>query len=62
MAMPPNNRKQADVIDGAQVLLNRNGSAPGQWLDTTFPGALGQHFRKLDPPAPRPAQGTTGTL
>jgi len=47
MAMPPNNRKQADVIDGAQVLLNRNGSAPGQWLDTTFPGALGQHFRKL---------------
>ena len=47
IAMPPNNRKQADVIEGAQVLPNRNGSAPGQWLDTTFPGALGQHFRKL---------------
>jgi nicotinamide-nucleotide amidase len=47
IAMPPNNRKQAEVLEGAVVLPNRNGSAPGQWLDTTFPGALGQHFRKL---------------
>ena len=47
IAMPPNNRKQAEVLEGAQILPNRNGSAPGQWLDTTFPGALGRHFRKL---------------
>ena len=47
IAMPPNNRKQAEVLEGAQILPNRNGSAPGQWLDTTFPGALGQRFRKI---------------
>jgi nicotinamide-nucleotide amidase len=40
--MPDNNQKQADVIEGATVLVNPNGSAPGQWLDTTFQG-----FRKL---------------
>jgi len=40
--MPENNLKQADVIDGATVLPNANGSAPGQWLDVTFEG-----FRKL---------------
>lgn len=32
--MPGNNDKQADLIDGAEVLLNPNGTAPGQWLDT----------------------------
>jgi nicotinamide-nucleotide amidase len=40
--MPPNNLKQADVLDGATVLANANGSAPGQWLDTTF-----DDYRKL---------------
>jgi len=30
--MPESNRKQALVIDGAEVLENRNGTAPGQWL------------------------------
>lgn len=30
--MPDSNRKQAFVIDGAEVLENRNGTAPGQWL------------------------------
>jgi len=34
MAMPPNNAKQADVLDGAEVLTNANGSAPGQYIDT----------------------------
>ncbi|MGB7191039.1 MAG: competence/damage-inducible protein A [Acidobacteriaceae bacterium] len=34
--MTRNNEKQADVIDGADVLDNPNGSAPGQWLDTTY--------------------------
>ena len=42
ITMPPNNLKQADVLDGATVLPNPNGSAPGQWLDVTFSG-----FRKL---------------
>jgi nicotinamide-nucleotide amidase len=34
MVMPPNNAKQADVLDGATILENKNGSAPGQYLDT----------------------------
>ncbi len=36
MAMPPNNERQAEVLDGAILLPNANGSAPGQWLDTEF--------------------------
>jgi len=42
ITMPQNNLKQADVLEGATVLPNPNGSAPGQWLDTTFDG-----YRKL---------------
>lgn len=42
MPMPENNLKQADIIDGAVILPNANGSAPGQWLDTIFSG-----YRKL---------------
>jgi len=42
ITMPPNNLKQADVLEGATVLPNPNGSAPGQWLDVTFSG-----YRKL---------------
>jgi nicotinamide-nucleotide amidase len=40
--MPSNNLKQADVLDGATLLPNPNGSAPGQWLDLTWQG-----YRKL---------------
>jgi nicotinamide-nucleotide amidase len=40
--MPQNNLKQADVLEGATLLPNPHGSAPGQWLDTIFRG-----FRKL---------------
>ncbi len=40
--MPANNLKQADLLQGATVLPNPNGSAPGQWLDTTWQG-----YRKL---------------
>jgi nicotinamide-nucleotide amidase len=40
--LPPNNLKQADVLEGAIVLPNVNGSAPGQWLDTRFGG-----YRKI---------------
>ena len=36
--MPPNNERQADVLSGAEVLPNPNGTAPGQWLDTTVDG------------------------
>lgn len=36
--MSPNNAKQADVLEGAVVLFNPNGTAPGQWLSGTFDG------------------------
>jgi nicotinamide-nucleotide amidase len=36
--MPPNNAKQADILTGAVVLPNANGSAPGQWLDVVVSG------------------------
>jgi competence/damage-inducible protein CinA-like protein len=42
MTIPRNNEKQADVLEGATVLQNAKGSAPGQWLDTVH----GKH-RKL---------------
>jgi nicotinamide-nucleotide amidase len=42
LPMPTNNLKQADVLEGATLLPNPNGSAPGQWLDTTWEG-----YRKL---------------
>ncbi len=36
--MTANNSKQADVIAGATVLQNANGSAPGQWLTGKYEG------------------------
>ena len=36
MTMTENNSRQADVIDGAVVLENPNGTAPGQWLDVVY--------------------------
>jgi len=42
MTITRNNEKQADVIEGATMLPNQLGSAPGQWLDTI----VGKH-RKL---------------
>ena len=47
ISMPPNNAKQADILDGATVLHNPNGSAPGQLLDTTVAGPDGQPHRKI---------------
>jgi nicotinamide-nucleotide amidase len=38
MPMPANNAHQADVIQGATILPNPNGSAPGQWLDLAYNG------------------------
>src|SRR5215472_11815926 len=34
--MPDNNAKQADILAGATVLPNSRGTAPGQWLQTTY--------------------------
>ena len=42
LPMPANNLKQADVLEGATLLPNPLGSAPGQWLDTDYEG-----YRKL---------------
>jgi nicotinamide-nucleotide amidase len=42
LPMPTNNLKQAHILEGATILPNPNGSAPGQWLDTVFSG-----YRKL---------------
>ncbi len=42
ITMPQNNLKQADVIAGATLLPNANGTAPGQWLDIAF-----SSYRKL---------------
>lgn len=36
--MSPNNAKQADVLEGATVLPNANGTAPGQWMCGKFDG------------------------
>ena len=36
--MTPNNAQQADVIAGATVLPNPNGSAPGQWISGQYEG------------------------
>jgi nicotinamide-nucleotide amidase len=47
MIMPPNNAKQADVLDGAIVLENKNGSAPAQFLDTTVSDTHGKPIRKI---------------
>jgi nicotinamide-nucleotide amidase len=47
MVMPPNNAKQADLLDGATLLENKNGSAPGQYLDTTIIGPEGKPIRKI---------------
>src|SRR6185312_10804480 len=42
VTMPENNAKQADVLDGAELLENATGSAPGQYIDTV----VGRH-RKI---------------
>src|SRR5271168_2229375 len=36
LTMTENNSRQADVIDGATILENAGGTAPGQWLDIVF--------------------------
>src|SRR6202050_3478257 len=36
--MSPNNAHQADVLEGATILPNPNGTAPGQWMSGKFDG------------------------
>lgn len=38
MTMTENNARQADVLEGAIVLHNPNGTAPGQYIDTVYDG------------------------
>jgi len=48
--MAPNNVKQADVLEGAAVLPNPNGTAPGQWIAGAFDGR--EHIVVLLPGPP----------
>ncbi len=48
--MSPNNLKQADVLEGATVLPNVNGTAPGQWVSGEFDGR--EHIIVLLPGPP----------
>ena len=48
--MSANNTKQADVLEGASVLPNPNGTAPGQWLSGEFDGR--EHIIVLLPGPP----------
>jgi nicotinamide-nucleotide amidase len=38
LQMPENNAQQGDVLQGAMVLPNTKGTAPGQWLETEYEG------------------------
>lgn len=53
--MSPNNAKQADVLEGASVLVNPNGTAPGQWLSGEFDGR--EHIILLLPGPPHEMKG-----
>ena len=57
LTMTENNSRQADVIDGATILENPNGTAPGQWLDIVY-----NEHRKLSHAAPRTAQRNQAPL
>jgi len=48
--MAANNAKQADVLEGATVLPNSNGTAPGQWIAVKFDGR--EHIIVLLPGPP----------
>jgi nicotinamide-nucleotide amidase len=42
ISMPENNARQADIVKGAESLMNPTGTAPGQWIDTVY-----QKHRKI---------------
>ena len=52
MRVPSNNKRQAWIVDGAAVLDNPRGSAPGQWItleNGTVVVLMPGPFRELDP-------------
>jgi nicotinamide-nucleotide amidase len=53
--MASNNAKQADVLEGATVLPNPNGTAPGQWIAGQFDGR--EHIIVLLPGPPFEMRG-----
>jgi nicotinamide-nucleotide amidase len=53
--MSPNNAQQADVLEGASILTNPNGTAPGQWLSGEFDGR--EHTIVLLPGPPHELKG-----
>ncbi|HZC22761.1 MAG TPA: competence/damage-inducible protein A [Candidatus Binatia bacterium] len=53
--MSPNNAQQADVVEGATVLPNPNGTAPGQWLSSNSEGR--EHIVILLPGPPHELKG-----
>src|SRR6267154_1174890 len=55
MKMSANNAKQADVLTGAIVLPNPNGSAPGQWISGKYDGQ--ERILILLPGPPNELQG-----
>ncbi len=55
LQMTDNNARQADVLDGSEILENTRGTAPGQWLDTVYGG-----HRKLVILLPGPPNGSEG--
>ena len=50
ITMPANNAKQADIITGATVLRNGRGTAPGQFLETSYEGQVRLVFLLPGPP------------
>ena len=60
--MPDNNAKQADVIEGAEILPNARGTAPGQWLDIVFGGHRKLLMLLPGPPAELKAMFTSACL
>jgi len=50
LTMTQNNSKQGDIIEGATVLPNPNGTAPGQWISGEFDGR--EHILILLPGPP----------
>lgn len=51
LAIQEINFKQGDVIDGAELLPNANGTAPGQWMATEYEGR--QRYIALLPGPPK---------
>ncbi len=50
VTMPDNNMRQADLIAGAEVIVNDNGSAPGQFIEGAQDGAPRFIFLLPGPP------------